>query len=181
MLNRRPPVPRINRPSAPAVNPSPFMNTDISPQEGKYVGAASPSISAVYSQSWSQNVVLRFLFLCFFSFISSWYYWFFFSQKDFMVCYFNFLTSYSENGMLFFWLLFPQTIIITFMRIVLSRALPHKNSVRENGFLSWFHLLLPVWPWARGLTSLSPGQFHLYNWHGNRFVLSRAKPCVRNK
>lgn len=26
----------------------------------------------------------------------------FFSQKDFMVCYFNFLNSYSENGMLFF-------------------------------------------------------------------------------
>lgn len=51
MLNRRPPVPRINRPSAPAVSPSPFMNTDISPQEGKYVGVASPFTSAVYSQS----------------------------------------------------------------------------------------------------------------------------------
>ena len=134
MLNRRPPVPRINRPSAPAVNPSPFMNTDISPQEGKYVGVASPFMSAVYSQSWSQNVVLCFLFFFFFSFQ---FYFFlvlliFFSQKDFMVCYFNFLNSYSENGMLSFWLLFPKTIIITFMCIVLSRALPHKNSESEE-------------------------------------------------
>ena len=56
----------------------------------------------------------------------------FFSQKDFMVCYFNFLNSYSENGMLFFWLLFQKTIIITFMPTVLSRALPHKNSESEE-------------------------------------------------
>lgn len=89
-----------------------------------------PSISAGYSQSWSQNVVLCFVFVI--SVLFFLVLLIFFSQKDFMVCYFNFLNSYSENGMLFFWLLFPQTIIITFMRIVLSRALPHKNSESEK-------------------------------------------------
>lgn len=127
MLNRRLPVPGINTPSALTVIPVPFMNTDTFPQEGEYVGIASPFLSAIHSQSWYQTVVLCFLFVFFFDFISFQYYWFFFPQKGFMVCYFNFLNSYSENGMLFFWLLFQKTV--TSISMVLSRALSHKNSL----------------------------------------------------
>lgn len=118
----------------------------------------------------------------FFNFISFQYYWFFFPQKDFMVCYFNFLNSYSENGMLFFWLLFQKTI--TSISMVLSHALSHKNSLDleseemdscldsssyflcDPGHIAW---ISESW------------LFHLYNGHGIRPVLSRAKACVRSK
>lgn len=43
--------PQINRPPAPAVNPTPFVNTDRSPEKGGNVGVASPFNSAPYPHS----------------------------------------------------------------------------------------------------------------------------------
>lgn len=94
------PVPGINRPSARAVNPTRFMNTDASPKKGRSVGVASPFMSAIYSILVAECCALFFCFIYLFCGIIE--FSLFFSQRDFMVHYFDFMNSYSENGMLFF-------------------------------------------------------------------------------